>query len=50
MDKLDALERRVFLKGASMGVLAFTVAGRNQQAVAVLINCGTRKYRARRPK
>jgi len=25
--KLDALERRVFLKGASMGVLAFTVAG-----------------------
>src|SRR6201996_9186459 len=27
MDKLNALERRVFLKGASMGMLAFTVAG-----------------------
>src|ERR1700712_1305582 len=24
---MDAMERRVFLKGASMGVLAFTVAG-----------------------
>ncbi|WP_213738511.1 gluconate 2-dehydrogenase subunit 3 family protein [Bradyrhizobium sp. dw_411] len=27
MDKLNALERRVFLKGAGMGMLAFTVAG-----------------------
>ena len=24
---MDAMERRVFLKGASMGVLTFTVAG-----------------------
>jgi hypothetical protein len=39
--KLDALERRVFLKGASMGVLAFTVAG-----VDILMTPGEARARA----
>jgi hypothetical protein len=41
MEKLDALERRVFLKGASMGVLAFTVAG-----VDILMTPGEARARA----
>jgi hypothetical protein len=39
--KLDALERRVFLKGASMGVLAFTVAG-----IDILMTPGEARARA----
>jgi hypothetical protein len=38
---MDALERRVFLKGASMGLLAFTVAG-----VEVLMSPGEARARA----
>jgi hypothetical protein len=41
MDKLNALERRVFLKGASMGVLAFTVAG-----AEILMTAGEARARA----
>jgi hypothetical protein len=41
MDKLNALERRVFLKGASMGMLAFTVAG-----AEILMTAGEARARA----
>jgi hypothetical protein len=41
MEKLNALERRVFLKGASMGVLAFTVAG-----AEILMTAGEARARA----
>jgi hypothetical protein len=41
MDELNALERRVFLKGASMGVLAFTVAG-----AEILMTAGEARARA----
>src|ERR1700743_1502214 len=38
---MDAMERRVFLKGASMGMLAFTVGG-----VEVLMTPGQARARA----
>ena len=41
MDKFNALERRVFLKGASMGMLAFTVAG-----AEILMTAGEARARA----
>jgi hypothetical protein len=41
MEKLNALERRVFLRGASMGMLAFTVAG-----AEILMTAGEARARA----